>query len=179
MATRNDVETAIAAIENGGNNTAKEVRDVLTFLLDYTENKESESDVKPFHFNNNGEPVKDGSRAILLYSFKGLIKQTVNFTFKLLATTNNNGNLTFKLEASLIPVLAEIMQTQSINFIVPLFRLNTATTHVATNVTTGVPLNLILKGSELHMTFHNVPMKKGDAIFTSVQFHVPKSFDLG
>ena len=35
MATRQDVETAIFAIENGGNNTATEVRDVLRIVLEY------------------------------------------------------------------------------------------------------------------------------------------------
>ena len=41
MATRQEVENAIAAIEDNGNNTAKEIRDVLYKLLAYIEKRTS------------------------------------------------------------------------------------------------------------------------------------------
>jgi len=178
MATRQDVETGIASIENNGNNKAEKVRGVLTTLLDYTENQDNASDLNPFSFNNKGKPVKDKSKAILLYSFKGFEEFTVNLTFKMIVGSNNRGRLSFPLEAAALPVIKEIIQTKNMFFIVPFFR-------KPAGVTTNFPIAVNGVGMGLSITEPNFlelnfpfPLKKDDGVFTSIQLHSPAQFKL-
>lgn len=82
MATRNTVVTKITAINDDGNNTALEVRDVLTELLDYTENQN-------FRIFSETPINSRENNAKLFFSIKGVKDQTANMTImiKSLATT--------------------------------------------------------------------------------------------
>jgi hypothetical protein len=77
MATRTTVETKIAAINDRGNNTALEVRDVLKELLDYTENKPA---LEPFHIYSANAIESTQKNAKLFFSIKGIVGQTANMT---------------------------------------------------------------------------------------------------
>lgn len=83
MATRQTAEAKIAAIQDKGNNTAQEVRDVLTELLDYAENQPfpPAQDLEVFHYWAE-DPISDSKQlSSLYYSFKGIEGNFVNFTF--------------------------------------------------------------------------------------------------
>lgn len=83
MATRNSVLTKITAINDKGNNSAAEVRDVLTELLDYTENK---TVLETFHiFSSNAienftQISTMPKEAKLFFSIKGIKGETANMT---------------------------------------------------------------------------------------------------
>jgi len=77
MATRTTVETKITAINDKGNNSALEVRDVLTALLDYTENK---SGLETFHIFSSNAIISSGKNAKLFFSIKGIKGETANMT---------------------------------------------------------------------------------------------------
>ncbi|TDD96003.1 hypothetical protein [Flavobacterium cellulosilyticum] len=77
MATRTTVESKITAINDKGNNTALEVRDVLTELLDYTENKPG---LETFHIFSANAIISSGKNAKLFFSIKGIKGETANMT---------------------------------------------------------------------------------------------------
>ncbi len=82
MATKASVETKITAINDNGNNTAVEVRDVLTELLNFSDEGLTNNRLKTFHYWNP-EFIRDLKRNLLWYSFKGIENLTVNFTFRI------------------------------------------------------------------------------------------------
>lgn len=86
MATRNSVETKITAINNGGNNSAAEVRDVLTELLNYTENQAS---LEPFHIFSSSAIASTTNDKKLFFSIKGIKGQTANMTFVVKSVPNS------------------------------------------------------------------------------------------
>lgn len=93
MATRQTAEAKIDAIQDKGNNTAREVRDVLTEILNYTENVPfpQVSNVEFFHLWTDKNPVYDKLQNALHYSIKGIKGQYINFTFRIeIRKTNNN-----------------------------------------------------------------------------------------
>jgi hypothetical protein len=73
MATRTTVETKITAINDRGNNTAVEVRDVLTELLNYTENQ-------TFHIFSAAPINSTQNNTKLFFSIKGTKGETANMT---------------------------------------------------------------------------------------------------
>ena len=77
MATRNSVETKIAAINDRGNNTAAEVRDVLTELLNYTENQAS---LETFEVVSASPIASTTNDKKLFFSIKGIKGETANMT---------------------------------------------------------------------------------------------------
>lgn len=84
MATRDVIEKKINEISDGGNNSAAEMRDVLTDLLNYTENTDVNVQLPLFEFWEEF-PLKDEREtAYLWYSMRGIEKTSVNFTFRLL-----------------------------------------------------------------------------------------------
>ncbi|WP_312078184.1 hypothetical protein [Chryseobacterium sp.] len=85
MATRQTAEAKIDAIQDKGNNTAQEVRDVLTEILNYTENKPFPAipEIDSFHFWTEKNPVYDRFQNSLHYSVKGFAKQFINLTFRI------------------------------------------------------------------------------------------------
>lgn len=93
MATRQTAEAKIAAIQDKGNNTAQEVRDVLTEILNYTENIPfpATEKVEFFHLWTDKNPVYDKMQNPLHYSIKGIKGQYINFTFRIeIRKTNAN-----------------------------------------------------------------------------------------
>ncbi|MVO09642.1 hypothetical protein GOQ30_10765 [Flavobacterium sp. TP390] len=77
MATRNSVETKIAAINDRGNNTAAEVRDVLTEVLNYTENQAS---LETFQVVSASPIESTTNDKKLFFSIKGIKGETANMT---------------------------------------------------------------------------------------------------
>ncbi len=152
MSTRPIVEEAIAAIEDNGNNTAVEVRDVLTKLLDYTENDPPpSSSLQPFSFVTTG-PISDGSTGSnLQYSCRGFVRTFANFTFLLTISDNSEGNIfTFPLQedhaAEMLEILEAILTTDSMRFAVP-FRVvmpnDNSARVVAVPLSTGISFRLM------------------------------------
>ncbi|MBX2826905.1 MAG: hypothetical protein KTR22_02005 [Flavobacteriaceae bacterium] len=127
MSTRPIVEAAIAAIEDNGNNTAVEVRDVLTKLLDYTENDEitTPPPLLPFAFATTG-PIDDGrTGATLQYSFRGFEGMYANFTFQInIVDTSKQNIFTFEFLEShgeeLLGILEAILPTDNMRFAMPI-----------------------------------------------------------
>ncbi|NJM79641.1 MAG: hypothetical protein HC854_08585 [Flavobacterium sp.] len=87
MATRNSVETKITAINDRGNNSAAEVRDVLTELLNYTENQPS---LEPFHIFSASAISSTTNDKKLFFSIKGIKGETANMTLFVKPIPNSN-----------------------------------------------------------------------------------------
>jgi hypothetical protein len=134
MATRTQVEAKIAGINDGGNNSAAEVRDVLSNLLDYTENIPfpSVQDIEFFHFWTDDKPVSDKLQNILWYSIKGIKDQWINFTFTIeinktsaSATSNSSNNVyAFPLQDKDLKVIEYLknivlLNEPSVRFLIP------------------------------------------------------------
>ncbi|MCW3162447.1 hypothetical protein [Chryseobacterium oryctis] len=197
MATRLSVENKIAAIEDKGNNTALEVRDVLTELLNYTENQPFPpgQDVEFFHFWTDGNPVKDKLGNLLWYSIKGIKGQWINFTFRVEinisnpASTNNmfDNVFTFPIQnkdEKLLQYLKDIvvLNSPTVRFVIPYTISNG-------EQILDYPLSTSIYFSEKNMIvfdfnniiytkdFSELGIAKGYA-FSSVSFHCPP-FKLG
>ena len=183
MATRQDVEAAIETINDNGNNTAKEVRDVLTSLLDYTENEDMPAIpdmLEHFEANNKKKPTRFGNIARLGYSFRGFKKFSVNFTFALGINKAFDGALKFPLENGLGPILKEIIAVNNPSFVVPISGRITqrGTTHINTNATIFADMVTIgVEGNTLILIFANPKrLVRGSKVFTSIQLHTPAFF---
>ena len=125
MATRAEVENLITTkVDSDRPSTAEEVREVLTALLDYTENVESESDLKPFQFHTKTPISRDTNT--LSYSFRGFENHFVNFTFKLTIKKEKDEKLySFNFPNShkeeLKKIIGEIIQIKNgLDFVIPL-----------------------------------------------------------
>jgi hypothetical protein len=172
MATRPEVEDAIIEINDNGNNTAVEVRDVLTKLLDYTENEPQQPSILvPFHFFKP-DPIPDmqNSGNFLWYSSKGIIDLSVNFTFALKIDNPSNEFLFFKINPDHYQILRKITQhLQSLNFVVPVFSpinevFNTLVMSISLMEINHIGIKLNTRGE----------VTKGDSIYTSIHFHSPE-----
>ena len=86
MATRNSVETKIAAINDKGNNSAAEVRDVLTELLNYTENQ---AITESFHIFSSSAISSTDKNKNLFFSIKGKAGETANMTLMIKSTSSS------------------------------------------------------------------------------------------
>lgn len=176
MATRDVIEKKINEISDGGNNSAAEMRDVLTDLLDYTENVPSTgSNVEFFHFWDENPITDNNNLSQLWYSFKGINKESVNFTFKfiLLEPDPKKGtDFYYKLDDKLLEVLKNILfgTEDDLRFIVPGCYNDFYSNHVC--------LNISLIENTLRFRFSNNNFDQnnydnGFNIFTSIQFHCP------
>ena len=179
MATRAEVENLISLkVDSDRPSTAEEVREVLTALLEYATHEPDDNDLKPFHFFTENDPVKSGESARLWYSFKGLVKRTVNFTFKL-EITSDQPHHTFKFDLGNIDhykILREISEQNHLSFVIPISSL--------TGGQNKNPWNLIM----IFISFEDEgfltirwqhllnSLKKGNVAFTSVQMHTVKNF---
>jgi len=85
MATRAQVEAKIAGISDGGNNTAAEVRAVLTDLLNYTENNLESFEIAP-------DKVIDTKTSRYFYSFKGVKNYSCSLYFIFHKVREGDGN---------------------------------------------------------------------------------------
>ncbi len=130
MPTRDEVITAIETINDNGNNTAQEVRTVLTALLDYTENDEvTPPDPTPttewFRFASE-QPISDGATgARLSYSIRGVKETFANLTFSLNISDNSNNNIfSFPLQedhaGEVFELMKGILQNMQMPFVIPL-----------------------------------------------------------
>ena len=172
MATREEVENAIAAIEDNGNNTAKEVREVLTTLLDFTGSSPSGNTLEAFKFDDSIPIKATESKGALLYSFKGFKNFHVNFSFILKASKNNDGVYEFALPQEIGEILGEIMNKNNFDFIVPVRQ--QAREEI---FTTAAPMNIEFQDQKLLIRLTNVQNQKGTVVKTSIQFHMPKFFE--
>lgn len=178
MATRDVIEKKINEISDGGNNSAAEMRGVLTDLLDYTENTDTNVQLPLFEFWEE-TPVKDDkNNGSLWYSFRGIEKAYANLTFRLLINESNATNFIFRLDDKIMEVLSNFFQQ-------PMSEIQQAMSFVVSLTdTTGkrIPriwvlfiqmekdrLILILKKDGTT----NDRTQQGDEIFTSIQFHCP------
>ncbi len=176
MSTRPIVEAAIEAIEDNGNNTALEVRDVLTKMLDYTENEDSSPppSIDVFHFFNNGDPTSN-SIAKMFYSFKGIKAGTVNFTFHLELNKDGTFLEPFPVEGELMDTLQSIIHSEmKLSFSVPYF--DSERQMIST---TEVFLTFNFGDKTIHLDFRNIKVFiVGSTVTTSVHFHLPE-FNFG
>ncbi|MDR6920354.1 MULTISPECIES: hypothetical protein [Chryseobacterium] len=85
MATRAQVEAKIAGITDGGNNTAAEVRAVLTDLLNYTENNLEGFEIAP-------DTIIDTKTSRYFYSFKGVKNYSCSLYFIFHKVREGEGN---------------------------------------------------------------------------------------
>jgi hypothetical protein len=123
MSTRAKVEEAIKAIEDKGKNTAKEVRTVLTMLLDYTENKPVNNSLDLFDYVTNS-PLTNSTGSTLQYSCRGIRNHIANFTFKLKISDDSDNNVyTFNLKDNhaneLLTTVNSILTTNNMQFSIP------------------------------------------------------------
>ncbi|WP_281323075.1 hypothetical protein [Flavobacterium aestivum] len=264
MATRATVEPKIAAINDKGNNTALEVRTVLTELLDFSdegliqnntktanlevrtnyietinnqqntsinaintkitnletrassievvnnqqntsintintkinaidsininqtdriialENKSGTSSLTPFHFWKP-DPIIIANNVSLWYSFKGIERQTVNFTFKIRVTENISGPLFFPLDDEVYKTINSILEPdvqEDLSFVVAV---NNSENRVSTgNIYNPRIWTAYIKFEDKGVIFNlfNLQEKNilrfGDEIFTSIHFHCPE-----
>ncbi|MEO1032084.1 MAG: hypothetical protein AAFX55_11800 [Bacteroidota bacterium] len=184
MATRPQVEAAIAAIEDEGNNKASEVRDVLTKLLDYTENDTtgggSPSSLQPFHFFNDGKAEKligrrGNSVGAIWYSFKGLVGESVNFTFRIETNSESVFTYLFQVPDQLFSTLQKFFNNnaqfkEEMSFAIPIRKKNNineieiGTLSIKLSTQRRVALTFV---SQLERT-------NAIKVYTSLQFHAPK-----
>jgi len=198
MSTRAKVEEAIEAIDDKGNNTAKEVREVLTRLLDYTENiptQPSQQDIVPFSFVTNGFLKDRGATgSVLQYSCRGFKGEFANFTFFLQILNKSEGNVfTFPLyhedTDKFIEIIDEILPTNSMRFSIP-FKLyiNQLAETFPNGLSYAIPTNISFLTEEdglkvvkfdMDFTIYGLGDNNGDAdyllsnasTYTSVCFH--------
>lgn len=189
MATRTQVEAKIAGINDGGNNTAAEVRAVLTDLLNYTENVpfSSTQNVEFFHFWTDNNPAFDNLQNILWYSIKGIKDQWVNITFRIQIDNNessegaSNNIFFFPLNEKDIKVLEYLknivpLNRKNVRFIVPY------TTFInEQRIDYPLSTSIYFQENNIVFDFNNVirnerkseiEIAKGNA-FSSVSFHCP------
>ncbi|EJL75842.1 hypothetical protein [Chryseobacterium populi] len=174
MATRTEVEARIAAINDSGNNTAKEVRDVLISLLDYTENTGTGAQLPLFDLWDEN-PLDDPKGGRLWYSFRGIEKTTVNFTFRLLIRESSVTNFQFQLDPKIIEALTPLFQQYDntvMSFAVPVTDIEKKTWRVWTLFFRIVENTLRISLKPNPFTT-NDRIQAGDEVFTSIQFHCP------
>lgn len=178
MATRAQVEAKIAGISDGGNNTAAEVRALLTDLLNYTENTETGGQLPLFEFWEETAVQEDKNNGSLWYSFRGIERTYANFTFRLLINESNATDFIFKLDNKITEVLGAFFQQpmggseMPMSFVVPLTdTLGKRIPRVWVLFFRIVDGGLIFKLKKDAAT--NDRTQQGDEIFTSIQFHCP------
>lgn len=177
MATRAQVEAKIAGISDGGNNTAAEVRAVLTDLLDYTENTDTGGGQLPlFEFWEKTSVQEDKNNGLLWYSFRGIERTSVNFTFRLIIKEANATNFRFKLDPEIYETLNVFFQQYDnamMSFVVAVTdagkKLNRVWMMSFMLREDGI-LRIALK-KETGST--NDTIRLDDEVFTSIQFHCP------
>lgn len=187
--TRKQATDAIKSIEDKKGNKADKVRTTLTKILEYTETTPVSSHQGiPHVLNENGKeskiesinyfhyfsvkPLEDRRGATLFYSFKGLIRHSVNFTFNLVIKESNVNNPAFKIDPKLYETLLTLVDpSKELTFSVPLY-----------NPDSKFPRTVVMRisfktANQLGLTIdlgNDNRIINGDSIFTSVQFHLPK-----
>ncbi len=185
MSTRAKVEKAIAAIEDNGNNTAAEVREVLTALMDYTENKPDNGKLNLFDYKTNSS-ITNNTGSTLQYSCRGIRNQFANFTFQLKISDNSNNNVfIFNLQNDhgdkLLSTMNTILTTTKMQFSIP-FKIRFANLDNALPFTIPTTISFFMSNNapavQFDMDFY-VPGQQNTAdypltdalAYTSVCFH--------
>ena len=199
--TKQQALKAIENINDGGNNTAVEVRDALIKTLEYTERTPLANQASHFHFWTESKPVQDRTnKNKLFYSFKGAEEANgfVNLTFDLaIANASDNNTYTFPFQTNHRNELSERLRKivnaeQKLSFVVPTLvaRANaagrgTVLTHFRATTNTGIvqiPLSVELDFSKAgFITFDFLPfmnskefdLKRGAKVKTSISLHAP------
>jgi hypothetical protein len=165
----NTINTKINAIDNININQT----DRIVAL----ENKSGTSSLRPFHFWKP-DPVIRANNAFLWYSFKGIEKQTVNFTFKIRITENISGPLFFPLDDEVFKTINSILEPavqEDLSFVVAVNNSENRTSILNPRIWTtyikfedkGIIFNLF------NLQEKNI-LRFGDEIFTSIHFHCPE-----
>jgi hypothetical protein len=177
MATRTTVETKITAINDRGNNTAVEVRDVLTELLDFSD--ERSNDLTPYHIFQK-DSVKDPRGAALWYSFKGIKNQTVNFTFRVTVLESGISGLSLKIDPKIFEELKLILASfnnSNLSFTVVVVNKTPDGNNPEPRVWSML-LDFDIPKTVINFKFFNTveknALKNGDEIFSSIHFHCPE-----
>lgn len=173
MATRDVIEKKINEISDGGNNSAAEMRDVLTDLLDYTENTDFNVQLPLFDFWEES-PLKDEKgTAYLWYSMRGIEKTSVNFTFRLLVMESSVTSFEFRVNTKIIDTLKPILEQYDnaiMSFVV-------SVTDSGKRIPRIWVVSFQFFDDVLRMMLKREPandsIRSGDEIFTSIQFHCP------
>lgn len=175
MATRAQVEAKIAGINDGGNNTAAKVRAVLTDLLDYTENTDTNGQLPLFEFWEETAVQEDKSKGLLWYSFRGIERTSVNFTFRLIIKEAGATSFMFKIDPKIYETLNVFFQQYDnamMSFVVAVTDFGKKLNRVwmmSFRLREGI-LIIVLK-KEAGET--NDTIRSEDEVFTSIQFHCP------
>ena len=180
MATREQVTDAIKALEDNGNNTALEVRNTLTSLLEFTETVPEPlpgaAEVPFFHFWTEQGPIIEQGVFELWYSFKGIKGRTVNFTLRLLNSENLEGHFEVEIPEELSEILRKIVLKRDddipLDFAIPVLTQDAEEREKFHN---GIMRVDVSRENELHLQII-VPkiQNKPYSVFTSVHFHVPE-----
>jgi hypothetical protein len=178
MATKQDIIDLIDAhLKNNGKATGPEINKLLKEMLYYTENKE----IDFFSFARQG--VIDKKKAVsLTYSFRGIERETVNFTLilqgkkKNLAANLEVAEFTFLLDPTLFATLKRILNVDvPINFVVPL--------HLNSEDFIPTIMSLCLIDKEEKKLIIEIMdkrvLKLPFTIFTSIHFHCPNFKEIG
>lgn len=174
MLTREEVIKEIETITTGGTNKADKVRDVLTTLLDYTENEDMPTvpSIPFFKFKANDVPDKSNRGSRLSYSFRGIEGRTVNFTLKFhIDKADSPDEFSFGLDPDLYLILVGIIQMKDLTFFVPIADpnglLSGAIMRVSLETTDQIKL----------FVFTNHGTGISGTIFTSIHLHAPENFE--
>ncbi len=125
MPTKAQAQDAIKNIEDQGKNTAKEVRDALTLVMEYTETVPQPPDSTPqkfFQIEGTSNMADSSRQNKLQYSFRGIEGQFVNFTFNLfIANSNNDLNVySFFIKPSPTALKSVMKDNKELNFALPI-----------------------------------------------------------
>ncbi|UFH33153.1 hypothetical protein LNP04_05400 [Chryseobacterium sp. C-71] len=179
MATRDVIEKKINEISDGGNNSAAEMRDVLTDLLNYTENTDVNVQLPLFEFWEEGALLSEKGTGNLWYSFRGIEKASVNFTFRLIIREANVTNFIFRIDPKISGTLNSFFQQYD----------DALMSFVVAVTDSGKKLNRVwMMSFQFREDMLRIMLKKEnttqdriqaeDEVFTSIQFHCP-SFNFG
>lgn len=175
MATRDVIEKKINEISDGGNNSAAEMRDVLTDLLDYTENTDINVQLPLFDFWEERALLSEKNTGNLWYSFRGIEKISVNFTFRLVIREANITSFIFTIDPKISETLNSFFQQYDnalMSFVV-------AVTDFGKKVPRVWIMSLQLRDNTLRIMLKkeggvtNDTIRVDDEVFTSIQFHCP------
>lgn len=180
MPTRDEVLTAIAAIDDNGNNTAAEMRTVLNLLLEHGEENPTTGggglDLETFDITEERLIAVDTTEAEginLGFSFRGFRNFHGNLTFNLnFDKIDRERNFKFQIKDETIKILEELgIKTNGprLAFAVPLISKD-SDSHFPCIMHIGVDNDKLLT-MDINYMFDDVEGLK--SIATSIHFHLP------
>jgi hypothetical protein len=197
MATKDEITSKInSKIVKDGNIRAVDTNEILRDILDFSntgitqnttninnieqrvivlENKPETDNYKPFSFWDENPIADNNGLSQLWYSFKGISKESVNFTFKfvLLKPDSKKGKeYNYKLNDKIVKELKSILigKDDDLTFIVPGCYNDFYSNHVCLNISL---IEDTLKFRFSDNNFNDNNFDNGFNIFTSIHFHCP------